>query len=252
MTASVAELKIGQLRKELADAEAAQQVKKTVASELAEADKAVNEAQRLVNISKTRLAEEVAVLEGLSKEGALIPQGLDGARAKHDVKTQRAHQSVSRTYRRTRPARRRIQQKRIRAWTDRKAKSPNTRHTSPCGKNSVGWSQKQPKLASTLFKVPLDDLSSVLRKISMLSEAENRLISDARSALRDGGLPEVKPCSLDSLRVLLRRRCSPRFQDCARRLSRRSDKSLKPRRATCCDEKLLRETTRPPALAETK
>ena len=94
MTASVAELKIGQLRKELADAEAAQQVKKTVASELAEADKAVNEAQRLVNISKTRLAEEVAVLEGLSKEGALIPQGLDGARAKHDVKTQRAHQSV--------------------------------------------------------------------------------------------------------------------------------------------------------------
>ena len=27
----------------------------------------------------------------------------------------------------------------------------------------------------------------------MLSEAENRLISDARSALRDGGVPEVKP-----------------------------------------------------------
>jgi hypothetical protein len=49
------------------------------------------------------------------------------------------------------------------------------------------------KLASTLFKVPLDDLKSELRKISLLSEAENRLISDARAAIRDGGLPEVKP-----------------------------------------------------------
>ena len=49
------------------------------------------------------------------------------------------------------------------------------------------------KLASTLFKVPLDDVGSVLNKISILLEAETRLIGDARSALRDAGLPEIKP-----------------------------------------------------------
>jgi hypothetical protein len=49
------------------------------------------------------------------------------------------------------------------------------------------------KLAASLLKVPLTDLDSVLRQISLLSEAENTLISDSRSALRDGGLPDVKP-----------------------------------------------------------
>src|SRR5580700_9669936 len=94
MSTTAATTRVEQLKRELADAEAAaQQVKKTVASELAEADKAVNEAQRLVTINKARLAEEVAALEGLSKEGASI-QGLSGLRVNHDLKTQRVNRSV--------------------------------------------------------------------------------------------------------------------------------------------------------------
>jgi DNA repair exonuclease SbcCD ATPase subunit len=192
MTTTVADMRVEQLRKELADAEAAQQAKKTLASELAEADAAVNEASHLVTINQARLAEKIAGLEALSKEGALIPQGMSGMRSNHDVKVQKAHQAV-----------------RELTVESEKLALEFTKKQSALGQivkqiaehpayKAVRQKQRElvaeaTKLASTLFKVPLDDLNSVLRKISLLSEAENRLISDARSALRDAGLPEIKP-----------------------------------------------------------
>jgi ABC-type transporter Mla subunit MlaD len=176
----------------LADAEAAQQAKKSIVSELAEADAAVNEASHLVTINQARLAEKIAGLEALSKEGALIPQGMSGMRSNHDVKVQKAHQAV-----------------RELTVESEKLALEFTKKQSALGQivkqiaehpayKAVRQKQRElvaeaTKLASTLFKVPLDDLNSVLRKISLLSEAENRLISDARSALRDAGLPEIKP-----------------------------------------------------------
>jgi len=192
MSTTVGAMRVDQLRRELADAEAAQQAKKTIVSELAEADAAVNEAQRLVTINKARLAEELAVLEGLSKEGASIPQGLSGMRVNHDLKSQRVNQSVHElTVERDKLAGE-LSKKQHALGQIVKQIAEHPAYKAVREKQR-GLVVEATKLASTLFKVPLDDLNSVLRKISVLSEAENRLLSDARAAIRDGGLPEVKP-----------------------------------------------------------
>jgi hypothetical protein len=192
MSTTVGAMRVEQLKRELADAEAAQQAKKTIVSELAEADNAVNEAQRLVTINQARLAEEVAVLEGLSKEGASIPQGLSGMRVNHDLKSQRVNQSVHElTVERDKLAGE-LSKKQCALGQIVKQIAEHPAYKAVREKQR-GLVVEATKLASTLFKVPLDDLSSVLRKISLLSEEENRLISDARSSLRDGGLPDAKP-----------------------------------------------------------
>ena len=192
MSTTVGAMRVDQLRRELADAEAAQQAKKTIVSELAEADAAVNEAQRLVTINKARLAEELAVLEGLSKEGASIPQGLSGMRVNHDLKSQRVNQSVHElTVERDKLAGE-LSKKQHALGQIVKQIAEHPAYKAVREKQR-GLVVEATELASTLFKVPLDDLSSVLRKISVLSEAENGLISGARSALRDAGLPDIKP-----------------------------------------------------------
>ena len=192
MTATVADMRVEQLRKELADAEAAQQVKKTPASELVEADKAANEASRLVTINQARLAEEIAGLEALSKEGALIPQGMSGMRVNHDAKTQRANQVVREL---TVEGDRLAGELRKKQYALGQIVKQIAEHSAykAVREKQRGLITEATKLASTLFKVPLNDLDSMLRKISTLSEAEDRLIGDARSALRDAGLPDIKP-----------------------------------------------------------
>jgi hypothetical protein len=192
MSTTVGAMRVEQLKRELADAEAAQQVKKTLTSELADADAAVNEAQRLVTINQARLDEELAVLEGLSKEGASIPQGLSGMRVNHDLKSQRVNQSVHElTVERDKLAGE-LSKKQCALGQIVKQIAEHPAYKAVREKQR-GLVVEATKLASTLFKVPLDDLNSVLRKISVLSEAENRLIGDARAAIRDGGLPDVKP-----------------------------------------------------------
>jgi hypothetical protein len=190
MSTSVAEMRIEQLRKELADAEAAQQVRKTLTSELAEADKAVNEAQRLATLNEIRLAEAVAGLEALSKES--VPQGMSQLRSNNDIRTQQANQAVHELT---------VEGDKLEAELRKKqcalgqivkqiAEHPAYKSVRQKQRDLVA---EATKLAPTLFKVPLADMGSILKKISLLSEAENKSISDARSALHDGGLPEVKP-----------------------------------------------------------
>jgi hypothetical protein len=191
MTTTVAEMKVQQLRKELADAEAAQQVKKTLTSELADGDAAVNEAQRLVTVNAARLAEEVAGLDVLSKEGALI-QGMSGLRVNHDAKTRRANQTVRELTVESEKLALDLRKKQSALGQIMKQVAEHPAYRAVREKQ-CGLVADATKLASALFKVPLDDLNSVLRKISILSEAENRLIGDARSALRDAGLPDIKP-----------------------------------------------------------
>jgi hypothetical protein len=192
MSTTVGAMRVEQLKRELADAEAAQQVKKTLTSELADADAAVNEAQRLVTINQARLDEELAVLEGLSKEAASIPQGLSGMRVNHDLKSQRVNQSVHElTVERDKLAGE-LSKKQCALGQIVKQIAEHPAYKAVREKQR-GLVVEATKLASTLFKVPLDDLNSVLRKISLLSETENGLIGDARAAIRDGGLPEVKP-----------------------------------------------------------
>ncbi len=92
---SVTELRKEQLKSELAALEAAEQQKKTITAELAEAEQAVTEASRLVQLNKLRLTEETASLEQLSNESAKIPQGLSAVRSQNDVKTQRVRQTIN-------------------------------------------------------------------------------------------------------------------------------------------------------------
>lgn len=192
MSTTVGAMRVEQLKRELADAEAAQQVKKTPASELVEADKAVNEAQRLVTVNKARLAEEIARLEALSKEGALIPQGMSGMRSNHDVKVQKAHQAVRELTVESEKLALEFTKKQSALGQIVKQIAEDPAYKTVREKQR-GLVAEATKLASTLFKVPLDDVSSVLNKISILLEAETRLIGDARSTLRDAGLPEIKP-----------------------------------------------------------
>jgi hypothetical protein len=191
MSTTVGAMRVEQLKRELADAEAAQQVKKTIASELAEADAAVNDASRLAALNKARLAEEIAGLDALSKEGALI-QGMSGMRVNHDAKTQWANQAV-----------RELEVERDRLADELRKKQYAVGQVikqiaeHPAYKavreKQRGLVAEATKLAANLLKVPLNDLDSVLKQISLLSQAEDRLISNSRTALRDGGLPDAKP-----------------------------------------------------------
>jgi chromosome segregation ATPase len=188
----IVELRKEQLKAELATLETAEQRATTLASQLAEADVAVNAASQLVTVNKSRLAEEVAELEALSREAAFVPQGMSGMRANHDIKTQRIDRTIGElTAERDRlEGELRKKQLALGKIVEQIAEHPAYKAVR---EKQRGLVKEATGLASTLFKVPLDDLSSVMRTISIFSEAENRLISDARSALRDGGLPDIKP-----------------------------------------------------------
>jgi hypothetical protein len=187
---TVAELRKEQLKAELASLETQERQKKTIASEFGEADAAVNEASRLVRVNALRLSEEVTRLDALSKQG--VPQGMSLLRSNNDVIMQQINQSIHELT---------VESDRLTGELNKKkhalglivkqiAEHPAYSAVRQKQRDLVA---EATKLASTLFKVPLADMGSILKKISLLSEAENKLISDARSALRDGGLPEVKP-----------------------------------------------------------
>jgi hypothetical protein len=190
MTATVAEMKVQQLKRELADAEAAHQVTKTLTSELAEADKALGEAQRLVTLNQLRLDEAVAGLEALSKES--IPQGMSQLRSNNDVRTQQANRAVRELTIESDSLAGELRKKQLAVGLIVK-KIEESQAYKTVREKQRGLVAEATKLAPNLLKVPLNDLDSVLKQISILSEAENRLISNARSALCDGGLPGVKP-----------------------------------------------------------
>jgi hypothetical protein len=191
MCTSTSALRIEQLKQELRKEEAAVTATKTLASELAEADKAVNEGQRQVRVNKARIAEEVAVLEGLSKEGALIPQGMSGVRVNHDLKTQRVNQSIHElTVESDRLAGELSKKEYAFGKIEKKiAEHPVYRAVRQKQRELVA---EATKLASTLLQLPLSDMSPALNEISVLAEAEGRLINNALGTLRENGLPDLR------------------------------------------------------------
>jgi chromosome segregation ATPase len=188
----IAELRKEQLKAELATLETAEQRAKTLASQLAEADVAVNAAAQLVSINKTRLAEGIAELEALSKEAAFIPQGMSGMRANHDILTQRVDRTIGElTAERDRlEGELRKKQFALGKIVEQIAEHPAYKSVR---EKQRGLVTEATKLASTLFQVPLNDVSSAVRKISLLADAENQLLSNGRGALRENGLPDIKP-----------------------------------------------------------
>jgi len=188
----IVELRKEQLKAELATLETAEQRAKTLASQLADADAAVGAASQLVRVNKARLAEGIAELEALSKEAAFIPQGMSGVRANHDIRTQRVDRTVGEltTERDRLEGELRKKQYDLGKIVDHIQAHPAYKSVR---EKQRGLVTDATKLASTLFKIPLDDLNSVLRKISLLADAENQLLSNARGALRENGLPDIKP-----------------------------------------------------------
>jgi|HubBroStandDraft_1064217.scaffolds.fasta_scaffold25218_3 hypothetical protein len=192
MSTTVAALKIEQLRKELADAEAAQQVKKNLVSELAETEQAVTEAGRMVQLNKLRLTEETASLQQLSQEAAKIPQGMSSIRSKNDLQTQHAHQAIHALTVERDKLELDLGKKEVALGkiVDRIAENPAYR----AAREKQRWFVAEAtKLASTIFTVPLDEISSVLGKIAALADAEQGLLNGALGALRTDGLPDLKP-----------------------------------------------------------
>jgi hypothetical protein len=192
VTATVAELKIEQLKRELAEAEAAQQVKQTIVSELAEAEAAANEARRLVQLNKQLLAEAVAGLETLNREGTFIPQGMSGTRSQNDKRTQQASQAINvLTIERDKLANDLGKKEgALKKIVDRIAEHPAYKAV----REKQRWLVAEAtKLAASIFTVPLDEVRALLRKIAALADAERGLLNSALGALRESGLPDVKP-----------------------------------------------------------
>jgi hypothetical protein len=189
---TAAELRKEQLQAELAALETAEQQKKTVASELSDAQDEVNEALRLVQLNKQTLAEAVAGLEYLSREATFIPQGMSGTRSQNDRKTQQAHQEIDRLT---------IERDKLASELSKKefalekivkqiAEHPAYKAVREKQRHLVA---EATKLASSLFTVPLEDLGAVLITIETLANGEQQLLNSALGALRADGLPDLKP-----------------------------------------------------------
>jgi hypothetical protein len=185
------ELRKEQLKAELATLETAEQRAKTLASQLAEGDVAVNAASQLVNVNKAKLADAIAELEALSKEGLLIPQGMSGMRANHDIRTQRVDRTIGELS---------AEHDRLEGELSKKkyvlGKIVEQVAEHPIYKTTVAKQRaliaQAVEIVESLFTVSLNDVRSVVAKLSQLADAENRLLDTALPALREAGLPEIK------------------------------------------------------------
>jgi hypothetical protein len=187
----IVELRKTQLKAELATLETAEQRAKTLASQLAEADAAVNAASQLVRVNKARLADGIAELEVLSKEAAFIPQGMSGMRANHDIRTQRVDRNVSElTAERDRlDGELRKKQYDLEKIVEQVAEHPAYKTTVAKQHALIA---KAVEIARSLFAVSLDEVRNVVAKLSQLADEENRLLDALVPTLREAGLPEIR------------------------------------------------------------
>jgi hypothetical protein len=189
---TAAELRKEQLKAELAVLETEEQQKKTLASELIEAENAANEASRLVQLNKLRLAEQTENLEQLSRDAAKMPQGMSGSRSKNDVQTQQTHQAISTFTVEGQKLEGELRKKEcaLGKIVERIAEHPAYKAVH----DKQRWLVTEAtKLARSIFSVPLDEVAAVLKKIETLADAENSLITSTRGALRSDGLPDLRP-----------------------------------------------------------
>jgi chromosome segregation ATPase len=186
----IVELRKEQLKAELATLETAEQRAKTIASQLACTDVALNAASQLVTLNKSRLAEGIAELEALSKESAFIPQGMSGMRANHDIKTQRVDRTISElTAERDRlEGELRKKQYDLGKIVEQVAEHPTYKTTVAKQRALIAQAVE---IVRSLFTVPLNDVHNVVARLSQVADAENRLLDAALPALREAGLPEI-------------------------------------------------------------
>ncbi len=189
---TAAELRKEQLKAELAVLETEEQQKKTLTAELIEAETAANEARRLSQINKQKLAEALAGLEELSREAGLIPQGLSAMRTKMDLRKQQAHQAVNELT---------VERDKLESEFNKKKFALNKIVEQIAEHPAYKAAREKQRflvteattLAKSVFSASLNEVPAVLKKIEILADAENQLLGNARGALRDAGLPDIKP-----------------------------------------------------------
>jgi hypothetical protein len=192
MTATVAEMKIQQLKRELADAEAAQQAKKTIASELTEARAAEAEASRLVRINATSIEQATADLESLRAARDNTPLEFGELRAKKSNDFKNAEDNLRLLQVAAPELAKKLQEKRLArmALDERIAAHPIYQGIRKRQRELV---EQAAALVSSLFETTVSYWSRVLDLIDRTEQAENDLISQSMPDLSAAGLPEISP-----------------------------------------------------------
>jgi hypothetical protein len=187
--ATVSELKIGELRKEISALEEAGRVKTTPASELAAAHAAIDGAERLLNLNSARRNDVEAVLENFQKTA----RGLIGP-ALEKVKYKIA-----------------LQENEIRALTaERDGIETDLRaHRATLGRLTANIEAhpvyqkvrvKQSELiaeavslAKSCWTTPLSEVNRIIAKIANIASVENSFLSSCLAEIRANSLPEIAP-----------------------------------------------------------
>jgi hypothetical protein len=200
--ATISELKIGALRKEISALEEAGRVKTTPASELAAAHAAIDGAERLLNLNSARRNDVEAVLENFQKTA----RGLIGP-ALEKVKYKIA-----------------LQENEIRALTaERDGIETDLRaHRATLGRLTANieahpvyqkiWVKQAElilqatEIAKASWIAPLNTVHKLISKLEHLSTTESRFLSSCVPEIRAAGLPDISP-KLSNLIV----RISPSF-----------------------------------------
>jgi hypothetical protein len=190
MTATVAEMKIEQLKRELADAEAAQRVKKTLASELTEARAAEVEASRLARLNATNITQATEGLELLRSERDTTPFQFVELRGKKENEFKNAQDNLLRLRTEAPEVAKKLQEKRSAraALEERIALHPVYKSIR---ERQRELAEQAVKLVDSLFGTALDQWPRVFDLISRTEQAENKLIAQSLPELSAAGLPEI-------------------------------------------------------------
>lgn len=192
MTATVAEMKIQQLKRELADAEAAQQVKKTIASELTEAAAAEAEASRLARINATSIEQATADLESLRAARDNTPFEFGELRAKKSNEFKNAEDNLRLLQVAAPELAKELQKKRLARMAIEETIAAHPIYQG-IRKRQRELVEQAAKLIESLFETTLNQWPRILDLVEKTEEAENDLISHSMSELSAAGLPEISP-----------------------------------------------------------
>jgi chromosome segregation ATPase len=200
--ATVSELKIDALRREIAVIEDTAKAKTTPMSELAAAHAAVDGCERLINISRARQNDTFQVLENFQKRaGGLIGPALQKLQSQiagqeNEIRALTAERDGIQTDLRAHRA----------TLAELTAKiEAHPIYASIRAKQSELILQAT-EIAKASWIAPLNTIHKLISKLEHLSTTESRLLSSCVAEIRAAGLPEISP-KLSNLIV----RISPSF-----------------------------------------
>jgi len=184
------ELKVADLRKELASLEAAEQVKTTLASQLLKAETEENEATRAVRVNAGKIEDENRELANLRRSRDAAPQ--------YTVPRDKAESQV------------RFKQESIRALTVESSNLEKTLGEKRSAREEVekrivthpvyvavrkqqaDLVSEAAKVVESFFETPLSGWPRLAEIVSKLEQRENALIARAIPELSAAGLPDIR------------------------------------------------------------